>query len=362
MNQLACKNCSASLKYAPGTDTLVCPYCGTINEIAPSEIVIEEIDYLDFLSKKIDVEDTMEILTVKCPKCSAEVTLKPNIVSDECPFCATSIVVANTQTKKIIKPSSLLPFKIEKKQAQIEFKKWLGTLWFASNKLKHYARDAEGFSGIYMPFWTYDSITTTDYHGQRGDDYYTSETYTDTDSNGNSVTRTRQVRHTSWSRVSGRVQDKFDDILVASSHSLPREYSEILEPWDLNNLVSYKEDYLSGFRTESYQIGIEDSFVIAKEIMKDDITVTIQNDIGGDHQTISSMTTAYNDITFKHILLPVWISAYRYQDKVYRFMINARTGEVTGERPWSKIKIAIAIIFGLIVLSIIAYFYTQSQN
>ena len=31
---------------------------------------------------------------------------------------------------------------------------------------------------------------------------------------------------------------------------------------------------------------------------------------------------------FKHILLPLWLSAYHYRDQSYRFMVNARTGEV----------------------------------
>jgi len=64
----------------------------------------------------------------------------------------------------------------------------------------------------------------------------------------------------------------------------------------------------------------------------------------------------YYEITFKHILLPVWISAYRYRDKVYRFMVNARTGEVCGERPWSAWKIAGAVMLGLIVVAVIIWF------
>ena len=56
----------------------------------------------------------------------------------------------------------------------------------------------------------------------------------------------------------------------------------------------------------------------------------------------STMHTEFGTITFKHILLPVWISAYRFKNQPYRFLVNARTGEVQGERPWSWIKIALA--------------------
>ncbi len=355
MAQLACSNCSASLKYESGTTKLICPYCGSENEIINQQSDIKEVDYKSFISQKIKLEDTLEIITTKCSSCSAEVTLKPNLTSDECPFCGTSIIVNYTQSKKIIKPAYLLNFKINKKEAQDFFKVWIGTLWFAPNKLKSYARSEEGFNGIYMPFWTYDCQTQSRYQGQRGDNYYVTETYNDTDQNGNTVTRTRQVIKTRWTSVSGYVNNSFDDVLVIASNSLPIEYSQNLEPWDLNNLVDYKQEYLSGFRTESYQITVDKGFETAKEFIEDDINISIQNDIGGDQQTINNVQTSYDNISFKHILLPVWISAYRFQDKVYRIMVNARTGEVTGERPYSKIKIALAIIFGLILILILLY-------
>jgi hypothetical protein len=85
--------------------------------------------------------------------------------------------------------------------------------------------------------------------------------------------------------------------------------------------------------------------------MEDRIRSSVRSDIGGDTQQITTLSTEYNDITFKHILLPLWISAYRYNNKVYRFTINARTGEVQGERPYSAIKIALLVIaiIGIIV-------------
>ena len=69
------------------------------------------------------------------------------------------------------------------------------------------------------------------------------------------------------------------------------------------------------------------------------------------------MDPQYSNITFKHILLPVWVSAYRYEGKVYRFLVNARTGEINGDRPYSVAKIAltvIAIIAAVAVIAIIA--------
>jgi predicted RNA-binding Zn-ribbon protein involved in translation (DUF1610 family) len=357
--ELACQNCGANLKFLPGTTQLICEYCGTKNEIPLSQEetlkAVQEIDYKSFIASKMANEAMQEILTVKCTACGAEITFKPNITSDECPFCGTSIIVTNKVSKKILKPKSLLPFKITRKEAQAEFAKWLGTLWFAPNKLKKYARKEDGLNGIYLPYWTFDTRTTSSYTGQRGDDYYVTETYT-TQENGKMVTRTRQVKHTRWSYASGNVRNDFDDVLVVASNSLPRNYANELEPWDLVNLVAYDDNFLSGFRSESYQLGLEEGFEIGKTIMYDDICITIRDDIGGDQQRIDSVNTSYSDITFKHILLPVWISAYRFKEKVFRFMVNARTGEVQGERPYSIIKITLAILAVIIVIVIVMYF------
>jgi hypothetical protein len=129
-----------------------------------------------------------------------------------------------------------------------------------------------------------------------------------------------------------------------------------LEPWDLPELVSYNDQYLAGFVTESYQTELKSGFEEAKERMLPIIESSIRNDIGGDTQQITSINTEYNTISFKHILLPLWISAYKYNNKVFRFTINARTGEVQGERPYSAWKIFFFSLAVVAVISTIVYF------
>jgi hypothetical protein len=66
-------------------------------------------------------------------------------------------------------------------------------------------------------------------------------------------------------------------------------------------------------------------------------------------------------VTFKHVLLPVWLAAYKYRGKSYRFVVNGRTGAVQGERPWSAWKIAFAVILGLIVAAAFGYVAAMNQ-
>ena len=84
--------------------------------------------------------------------------------------------------------------------------------------------------------------------------------------------------------------------------------------------------------------------------MQPHIRESILNDIGGDEQSIDSIDTTYDNIGLKYVLLPAWISAYRYSNKLYHFTVNACTGEVVGERPYSALKIALAVIAGIILI------------
>ena len=104
---------------------------------------------------------------------------------------------------------------------------------------------------------------------------------------------------------------------------------------------------------------LKEGFDDAKSKMDPKIREAINRQIGGNHQKITSLSTSFSNITFKHTLLPIWISAYRFKDKVYRFIVNAQTGKVQGERPWCWWKIALAVLGALAVIGAIIYFGGQ---
>jgi hypothetical protein len=280
-----------------------------------------------------------------------------------CPFCG-SAVVTKGEPARLIKPKCLLPFAVTGDQAAKAYQVWLSGLWFAPSSLKREAMSSR-LRGVYIPAWTYDCETTSDYTGERGEDYWETETYWDTETyteteNGQAVVKTRQVQKTRqvlktrWYPASGRVQDSFDDILVLAARTLPQKQARALEPWDLAKLVPFQEEYLAGFVCQSYEVDLEQGFGEAKGLMQPTIEQTVRGDIGGDHQRISSISTDYEEITFKHLLLPMWIASYRYKGEVYRFLVNARTGEVQGERPYSWAKIALlALAIAAMVLTIV---------
>jgi DNA-directed RNA polymerase subunit RPC12/RpoP len=345
-----CKQCGAKVAFDPAHRSLTCPYCGFVEKIEPAaheEIAEHDLDAA--LSKQADFGQTIEGRSsqVRCVGCGAIVLLEDKVATDNCPFCGNALENKPETAKGMVLPESLLPFAIDSRKAIGAFNEWINTRWFAPNDLKRLANLGQ-LSGVYVPFWTYDSMTYTAYYGERGDDYWETEHYTETDSQGNTVTKTRQVRKTRWTRVSGEVDHFFDDVLVCASKSLPNEFVNKLHPWDLKDLEGFKSEFLAGFKTERYAVGLAEGFATAKEMMEAEIRILCQQDIGGDHQRLISLKTQHVGVTFKHLLLPIWLAVYRYQNRTYRILVNARTGGVTGSRPYSAWKIA-GLVLGILV-------------
>ena len=359
--QFPCNSCGSALLFKPGTSRLKCAHCGAENEIALDDddlAYLEEHDFLEMMESENlaqeEAADTAQAEAIQCTNCGATTTVTKERTADVCPYCASPLVIQNSFPCKL-NVQAVLPFAVNSEQAQGSYRKWLQSRWFAPNDFSRRATREETLKGIYMPFWTYDAKTRTQYRGQRGDAYYVTSMVM-VNRGGKMVSEQRQERRVNWTHVSGTVRVGFDDVLVPASRSLPVELQDNLQPWQLKNIKPFRQEFLSGFVTETYQVSLKDGFEDAKQRMEPVIRRAIVRDIGGDEQRIHATESQYSNVTFKHILLPLWMSAYRYNGQTYRFMVNAQTGQVAGTRPWSAWKIAGAIVAGLAVVAGIAYF------
>ena len=375
-----CRSCGAKLSFAPGTETLKCPYCGTENDIPKSADAVEELSLDDWLKQLEDAHETHQQEQVKCQNCGGEQTLPANLFASSCTFCGSPIT-SKGYAQRLIKPKSLVPFKVTKLQAQEKWRAWIRGLWLAPSALKNFAQGDGGIKGIYIPYWTFDAQTYTNYAGQRGNDY--TENYQTTNDKGERVNESRT--RTDWTNVSGNVSFFHDDVLVPASNSfadavgkntgtaqtqqvmravggtglstavgaLTSKLAGGFRTWNTKELVPFQEEYIAGFQAEAYQVGLKDAFVGGKQQIDNRVEELVCTDIGGDHQRITSINTQYSHLTFKHILLPMWVSAYLFSGKTYRFLVNGQSGEVVGESPksgWKIFFLVCGILLALFVL------------
>lgn len=354
INHYPCASCGADLVFEPRDGFLTCPYCGHKEAIAKSTEQVEEQSYQQHLSIRPEQMEKLadNALEVQCQSCGAKSIFTPPEVAGRCEFCGVQIVAQPKSADPILTPGGVLPFCVTQQQASANLRQWLSSRWFAPNDLKRFA-EPEAIHGIYLPFWTYDTNTTTDYTGQRGEYYYVTETYYERDAQGREVQRTREVRHTRWYPASGTVTGSFDDVLIPATTSLSSDRLTALEPWDFPELRPYDPAFLSGFKAQRYQVDLKQGFEFAKQVIAPAIENSVSNDIGGDEQQIESLSTEYSETTFKHLLLPVYAGAYRYNAKVFQILVNGRTGEIQGDRPYSFWKIALLVVTILIVIGIL---------
>ncbi|NPD13656.1 primosomal protein N' (replication factor Y) - superfamily II helicase [Xinfangfangia sp. D13-10-4-6] len=349
-----CSQCGAQLRFAPGQRELVCDHCGNVQRLpdvalSDSQAALARHDLARGLSDDL-ASSAMEVVrTTRCTSCGALIEFEGATHATECPFCATPVVASTGETRQI-KPQALVPFVLSEREAREALVKWLGGLWFAPNRLLEFTRRGRAMNGVYVPWWSFDAETSSRYTGSRGDAYYVTRTVTI-----DGKKQTRQERKIRWSPASGQVSRDFQDVGVLGSLSLPARYANELDPWDLSKLVPYSPDYLAGFTAEGYTVPVRPASEQSKDKMAVVIAHDVRRDIGGDEQRIASIDTRYRDETFRHILLPIWMAAYKYNGKSYQFLVNGQTGEVQGERPWSVWKIAFAALAAAALAALVLY-------
>ncbi len=352
-HRFPCPSCGSDLRFDPASQGMACQHCGHTQALPDWREGIAELDLREAAANTLPAGAVETIRVANCGSCGAQIEFDAALHAKECPFCA-SPVVTDTGVQRHIKPQAQLPFLLTEADARAAMKRWIGGLWFAPSDLKRLARADRGLQGVYVPYWTYDAQTETTYAGQRGI-VRTETRRVPMVVNGRRQMTTQQVARVDWSPARGRVARRFDDVLVLASRSLPPRYTDALAPWDLSALSAYDPHYLAGFRAEGYTVPVEAGYDEARAVMNRVIEGDVRRDIGGDQQRITRLDTKVGALTFKHVLLPVWVAAFRYRGKAYRFVVNGRTGAVEGERPYSGAKIAALVIAGFVLALALAY-------
>ncbi|MGB7417045.1 MAG: hypothetical protein WA902_22820 [Thermosynechococcaceae cyanobacterium] len=326
--EFPCNSCGAMLEFNPLAGGLACPYCGHEKAVPENDIDAPERAFNQHsLSESVEMARFSEqAMEVACTSCRARVVFEPPDVAGKCPFCNTSIASPAEPSQPVAKPDGVLPCKVTLKEANQFFRQWLGSNWFVPDNLRSLAQ-SDSFQGVYLPYWTFDAKANTTYTGERGE---------------YEQTRRDSNRRIYWQPANGQFETTFDDIMVAATQSLDEKRLKQLKGWDLDDVVTYTPSFLAGFKAQRYQVSLDKAWTAAKTEMDGYLSRDVETEIAGDRRRIHSANFEYGEITYKHVLLPVWMSTFLYDKKKYQVIVNAQTGEVIGDRPYSKGKIAMA--------------------
>ncbi|PIE23604.1 MAG: hypothetical protein CSA62_07120 [Planctomycetota bacterium] len=356
-----CESCGADLEFSPGQQKLSCPYCGHSKDLSPpnAEGEVEEQD-LEAMLARIEEQRSQKresrvqgeaVQELRCSDCGATVQFVGTMTSQSCAYCASPLQIRGVHdAKDRVSVDGVLPFQIDEKEARAQLDAWVKARWFLPNDLKGH-RVGDRFQGVYLPYWTYDSLTANSYQGERGEYYYITV---------GSGKNSQRVRRTRWYAASGQFERFFDDVLVFAGSGLPLRYVDKLEPWPLHRLEAWNPEFLAGHFARTYDLDLGRGFEQARERMRAAIEREVRQRIGGDTQRVHAIQSHFGALTYKHLLLPLYLLSYKYRNKSYQVVVNAATGEVQGERPYSWVKIVLFVLMLLAIAGLLWFFVERS--
>jgi hypothetical protein len=351
LEKRACPECGGDLQWNAGRQALACPYCGTIAPWTPADIAAPatfgELDLAQALARSGDEgrgygDGRRE---VRCESCRAISVFTGGTVADRCGFCGSPAIVPHAALRDAITPQGVLPFRIGEGEVRDAIRRWYGNRWFAPDRLKKAAL-TDTLRGVYLPYWTFDAHVDADWTAEAGHYHYTTETYSQ-----NGQVRTRQVRHVRWVPASGSLQHFFDDGLVPGTRGAHAPLLARIEPFPTSSeLAPYAPEFVRGWTVERYQVDLRQASELNMAAMEARLRELCAAQVPGDTHRGLVVDSRYRGRSFKHVLVPVWLVSYTYGSRSFQVLANGHTGAIAGERPYSAVKIVLAVLAALIAV------------
>lgn len=339
-----CPSCGGSFQFNPATSNLKCPYCEFESDIPDpedeSDRIVQEMDFREAASRN-GFDWGAQKKSVICGSCAAEAIYDSLQIASVCPYCDSNQLM-EAVVEDALPPNGVIPFEITVKQAAENFGIWLKRRWFTPRAAKEKAKP-DSFQGVYLPHWTFDSKTASRYNAQYGKDRVIKS------QDGKSKTVT------DWYPVQGFYQEIIDDHLVLATTRHDERLLGKIRPFDTAKSKAYHQQYLAGYGAERYSIGIEDGWKQAQKEIHDYLVSQVEHEIKQRHAADRvkgvKLSVSHSAITYKYLILPIWLSSFTYKGKLYRFAVNGQSGKVGGDAPISAIRVAIAAIAAISVVS-----------
>ena len=317
--RFVCTNCGGKMAFTPDGTGLSCAYCGrrqSLLDLSSGGAVLEEQDILSTLLTKKGHSRPVATQSLKCNGCGASFVLPPQIISHNCPYCASAYVIEQTETRDLIQPDGVVPFAISQDRAHnIVFD------WYRKQGYKVLSSKALP-SGVYLPVWTFDLSGEISWNCQI------------------------ETRNDVWVAKNGAHAVFENDMPVAASHTLSSSLAEEISQFPLDQLMPYDAGYIADWPAETYQISVSDASLVARWRTLDKVRPPIEHSIIENYKDLALSTMHLTVESYKLVLVPLWISRYRMENEWYTVVVNGQAGNVRGEKPASGVRKFFSNLFG----------------
>ena len=331
--EVKCPGCGATIgiKYDPEAWNLTCPFCGLVSKLPqPGTVpVIQELDFNSALQRaSVNWGNIKKMIT--CANCGGSTIYDAEQVTGACPFCGSTSVTPAAENSQIMAPRAVIPFAVTKEQTQLCFDNFINSRRVASKKV--YGCKLENVIGIYLPFWTYDTLSVSAYDAHTYETKYTPRQY-----------------------FKGVMTQFFDDLVIYGSDKIRNQNIKRVQEFDFQRMVPYSPKYLAGIPAERYTVGLNDGWERAKTQIRDKIKRTLNRKYRMK-ASIDAIVTSYYNVKFRYVLAPIYLATYTCGKKTHTVAINGQTGKTYCEVPTFMIKLVLIPLFVLIAVLLLFFF------
>jgi uncharacterized Zn finger protein (UPF0148 family) len=335
-----CPQCGATTKFNVAAGGVKCEYCGYTAETQAKTVGkhAQEFEFTVETWEQAEQGWGVERRELHCDNCGATLAVAEGSLTATCPFCASNKVNVRAAASDALRPNFLIPFKVQAEQLRPLAQEWLGKGWFHPAELASSA-GVEHFTGIYVPYWTFDANVSARWKAEVG--HETTERYYD---HNDKEWKTRTVIEWRWEN--GEIALNIDDLLISGSSRLSKVILERIKTFNLTQLTAYSPDFLAGWQAQAYDVTLPQAWEQGKDVIRQQAKDACYKDINSSHVRNFSMSADFGDETWRYLLLPVYVAAYRFENKTFQVMANGQTGAIAGQKPvaWWKVWLAIAAL------------------
>lgn len=337
-----CPACTGPLHYDGASGKLVCDYCGSAYDVKDIEARYAKKQAAADTAAEGDAKKAARLPrqdspvwseaeaeglnSYSCPTCGAELVCDETTAATTCPYCGNPTVLGGQLSGKL-KPEYIIPFRMDKKTAIENLKKYYKGKVFLPKAFKE-SNHIEEIQGVYVPFWLYDGRMEA-----RG--AYKAE-ISESHREGDYIVTT--TRHFDVARVGDA---DFVRVPVDGSSKMPDAHMDAIEPFDYSDLKPFSTAYLPGFLADRYD---EDDKKCAARVltrMKNSTAAALHDTLGG-YTGVQTLSEQLDPRTLEphYALLPVWMLHTRWKEQDFLFAMNGQTGKLIGDLPVDKGRVA----------------------
>jgi hypothetical protein len=267
----------------------------------------------------------------QCGGCGATLTWEIETQGLRCAFCGRA-TLEEQPPLRIPAPHFVIPFRVDRSRAEAILREWLGRGFFRPGDLRH-ASEVTEMHGVYLPFWSF---------AVECDTYWTA------DSND-----TPAFARAAWAPKFGHHVARYQGVMVPASGTLTPREIQGLGPYDVQGAVPYAREVLENHPTEAFAVTRKRARLLAGFGFEDRLKQECAPLIPGTRRRNLKLNPLFTGTTASPVLLPVWIMAYEYGGKIYRFLVNGQTGQADGTAPISPWRMLAAVAGVLLLFALI---------